>query len=247
VKIFQREGPRDKQLYDRELASDDPGGKTTVSPLSILKPSESLAEIVAGLIMVLTFTLAASVAIGGGQDAARAALIGAIGCNTAWGIIDAVFYMMGAMFGRSRRIRLARAITSANDEAKALATIRDELDPYLASVTKETDRENLYRSVYYSLLHGQLPQRTGLTRDDLVGAAAVFCLALAAALPAILPLLFIDNPWLALRISNLLVVGLLFLVGYHWAKHTDVNPWYAGFSLTGLGLALVVIAIMLGG
>ena len=83
-----------------------------MSPFSYLKPNESLSEIVAGLIMVLTFTLAASALSGGGQDAARAALIGAIGCNTAWGIIDGVLYMMDGIFERNRRIRLARAIAS---------------------------------------------------------------------------------------------------------------------------------------
>ena len=61
-----------------------------VSPLNYLKPSESLTGIVAGLIVVLSFTLAASVLSGGGQDGASAALLGAIGCNAAWGIIDAV-------------------------------------------------------------------------------------------------------------------------------------------------------------
>ena len=49
-----------------------------VSSLSYLKPSESLTEIVAGLIMVLSFTLAASVLNGGGQDGAQAALLSAI-------------------------------------------------------------------------------------------------------------------------------------------------------------------------
>ena len=58
--------------------------------LSYLKPSESLTEVAAGLIMVLTFTLGASVLSGGGADRARAALVGAIGCNVAWGIIDGV-------------------------------------------------------------------------------------------------------------------------------------------------------------
>ena len=55
--------------------------------LSYLKPSESLTEVVAGLIMVLTFTLGASVLSGGGADGARAALVGAIGCNVAWAIM----------------------------------------------------------------------------------------------------------------------------------------------------------------
>ena len=219
-----------------------------MSFLSCLKPSESLTEAIAGLIMVLTFTLAASVVSGGGQDGARAALLGAIGCNAAWGIIDAVLYLMNSVFDRNRRVRLARAIASASDEAAGLATIRRELDPYLASVTQDEDRERFYRSIRDTLAHGRLPQRGGLVRDDFVGAFAIFCIALIAALPAVLPLfLLINHPWLALRISNLLVVALLFIVGYHWAKYVDANPWLAGLGLTALGLAMVGVAIPLGG
>ena len=218
-----------------------------MSPLNYLKPSESLTEIVAGLIVVLSFTLAASVVSGGGEDGARAALIGAIGCNAAWGIIDAVLYVMASTFDRNRHLRLARAIASAPDEAAALAAIRCELDPYLASVTQAEDREQLYRSVRNLLARGRLPRRTGLVLDDLVGAIWVFCLALAASLPAVLPLALIDRPWLALRVSNLLVVGLLFVVGYHWAKYVDASPWAVGLALMGLGLALVAVAILLGG
>ena len=218
-----------------------------MSPLSYLKPSESLTEVVAGLIVVLSFTLAASVLSGGGQEGARAALLGAIGCNAAWGIIDAVFYMMAGAFDRNRHLRIARTIASAPDEAAALAAVRGELDPYLASVTRPEDREQLYRSVRNLLAHGRLPRRTGLMLDDVMGAIEVFCIVLAASLPAVLPLLLIDHPWLALRISNLLVVGLLFVVGYHWAKYVDASPWPAGLALMGLGLALVAVAILLGG
>ena len=48
--------------------------------------------------MVLTFTGALSVAEAGRADV-REMLIGALGCNLAWGIIDAVFYLM-AVSGR---------------------------------------------------------------------------------------------------------------------------------------------------
>jgi VIT1/CCC1 family predicted Fe2+/Mn2+ transporter len=56
-----------------------------------------------------------------------------------------------------------------------------------------------------------------------MGAIEVFCIALAASLPAALPLLLIHDPWLALRTSNLLVVGLLFVVAYQWARGRRVS------------------------
>jgi hypothetical protein len=218
-----------------------------VRSLSYLKPSESLTEVVAGLIMALTFTLGASVLSGGGADGARAALVGVIGCNVAWGVIDGVLYMMASTFDRNRNLRIRRAIAAAADEAAALAAIRGELDPYLASVTQIEDRERLYRSICNALARRPLPLRTGLARDEVMGAIEIFCLVFATALPAALPLLVIGDPWWALRLSNLLVVGLLFVVGYHWAKYVDANPWSAGLGLLGLGLAMVAVAVPLGG
>src|SRR5262245_66124857 len=110
--------------------------------------------------MVLTFTLAASIVTGGGHDAARAALLGAIGCNVAWGIIDAVLYIMDSVFVRNRRVRLAHAIASVPDEPAAMAAIQHELDPYLASVTLPEHREQLYRHIRNTLPHGLLPHGT---------------------------------------------------------------------------------------
>ena len=69
----------------------------------------------------------------------------------------------------------------------------------------------------------------------------------ATTLPAVLPFPFVRDPWLALRISNLLLIGCVFVVGFHWAQYVNANPWLAGLALTGLGLALVAIAMALGG
>ncbi len=173
-------------------------------------------------------------------------MFAAVGCNIAWGIIDAVFYIMSNIFVRGRRGRLIRAVSAAPDEAVALATIRRELDPDLQSVARPEDREQLYRSIHALLANGK-PGRTGVTRDDLVGAIIVFCLVLATTLPAVVPFLVIGDPWLALRVSNLLLIGLLFIVGFHWAQYINANPWMAGLVLTGLGLALVAVALVLGG
>ena len=149
--------------------------KMIVFLLGTLKPNESLTQLVSGLIVVLTFTLAASVATGGGEEGARAALLGAIGANASWAIINAVLYIMDSAFDRNRQLRIARSIASTPEEDAALAAIRTELDPYIASVTQPEDREQLYRSVRNSLVHGRMPKRTAFLRDDIMGAVAVFC------------------------------------------------------------------------
>src|SRR4051812_40600320 len=91
------------------------------------------------------------------------------------------------------------------------------------------------------------PLRTGVTREDPIGAFVIFCLVFVPTLPAVLPFLFVGDPWLALRISNLLLIGCVFIVGFHWAQYINANPCLAGLVLTGVGLALVAIAMALGG
>ncbi|HTI43941.1 MAG TPA: hypothetical protein VL693_19080 [Vicinamibacterales bacterium] len=75
----------------------------------VLEPSERTAEVLFGLIMVLTFTGTLSVADAGRADV-RAMLIGALGCNLAWGIIDGVLYLLSTFAQKHR----PRALTAAD-------------------------------------------------------------------------------------------------------------------------------------
>ena len=59
-----------------------------------LDPASRLGEILFGLIMVLTITLTAGLTVEDGRDGVRQLLFAAIGCNIAWGLIDAVMYLM---------------------------------------------------------------------------------------------------------------------------------------------------------
>ena len=58
--------------------------------------------------MVLTFTLGAGIELADREET-RALLIAALGCNTAWGIIDAALYLMSRLSERGRIHRLVKA------------------------------------------------------------------------------------------------------------------------------------------
>jgi hypothetical protein len=96
-----------------------------------LHPADRLNEILFGLIMVLTFTLAAGLTVEDGPDAGRQLLVAAIGCNLAWGIIDGAMYLMGCILDNSRRQRAIRAVRDATDEAVQLAAVRLRVDEVL--------------------------------------------------------------------------------------------------------------------
>jgi hypothetical protein len=52
---------------------------------------------------------------------------------------------------------------------------------------------------------------------------------------------------LAARVSNALLLALLFVVGYRFARDTMAYPWLTGLAFLLFGLALVLVTIALGG
>jgi hypothetical protein len=213
-----------------------------------LDPGSVMGELLFGLIMTLTFTLGAGLVIEEeGRDGAREMLIGILGCNLAWGIIDGVLYVLGQLFERGRLRRLVSQVraTSNGDEARAL--FGSELDPMLAPVTPEGVRRDLYSAmVEGARRNGLTPNR--VRREDVMGGLAAGLLVFACSFPAILPFALMDDPRLALRVSNAILIGLLFYVGHrHAQKHTLAQPWLTGLVFALLGVFLVAIAIPLGG
>src|SRR5437016_10215941 len=92
----------------------------------VLDPIDRVSEVLFGLIMVLTFTCSLSVAEAG-RDEIRTMLIGALGCNLAWGIIDAVFYLMGCFSSQGRGILQLKAVRTLSDAGAAHRVITDAL------------------------------------------------------------------------------------------------------------------------
>ena len=222
------------------------GGRAISYLNRYLEPAESLAEILFGLIMVLTCTLGASVIAGIDRDSLRSLFIAALGCNVAWGIIDAALYVMGAVFVRTRNARIMQAVRSANGDAAALAIVRQALEPRFGAYGRDEDREQFYRGLRRMIVHSD-GRRSLLTRDDLGSAIVVFVLVAATALPPAVPFLLIADPVVALRVSNVVLVALLFVVGFYWARSIGGNGWRTGTVLMLSGVLLVGIAIVFGG
>jgi VIT1/CCC1 family predicted Fe2+/Mn2+ transporter len=206
-----------------------------------------MGEILFGLIMTLTFTLAAGIVIQEeGRAGAREMLIGILGCNLAWGIIDGVLYVLGQVFERGRVRRIGVNLRQATSVEGARLMVADEFDESLAPVTDEPVRQRLYQSIVEHVRSTPvMPNR--VRREDLLGGLAAGWLVFACSFPAVLPFLFLDDPRLALRVSNAILLGLLFFVGWRAARHTLAKPWIAGVVFLLVGVVLVAVAIPLGG
>jgi hypothetical protein len=72
----------------------------------------------------------------------------------------------------------------------------------------------------------------------LLRATAVLLLVFAGTLPAALPLLWVDDAELGLRLAHGIAVGLLFVLGGFLGHHAGLRPVLLGSCLAGLGALL---------
>lgn len=209
----------------------------------VLDPIERVSEVLFGLIMVLTFTGSLSVA-NPERSEVREMLVGAIGCNLAWGIVDAVMYVMSSVIARARGLRVLRRVQSAVDHAEARTTIAGLLDPFVAARLRpavlEMAREDLAAVK-------DAPQRAPITRDDYVGAIEVFLLVFLSTFPVVVPFLLMTDARAALRMSNWIAIAMLFLGGWSLGHYAGLRRWAMGIAMAALGAVLVGITIALGG
>jgi hypothetical protein len=211
--------------------------------LSYLDPVDSLAEILFGLIMVLTFTLAAGFVAGEGAAGVRDLLIATLGCNIAWGIIDGAMHIITALMQRGHRMRFIAAIQSAPDHATKRRLVAAEMEESLGAHITESEREAIHQTIVSMASHAR-PGDLRVTREDWMGALNCFLLVVLTTLPAAAPFLIIrDDPNKALRWSNFLLAAMLFVVGYLWARFAGLRPWLSAFVFLIISLLLVGVAI----
>ena len=217
--------------------------ETTKSSKRVLEPTERISEVLFGLIMVLTFTGSLSVAESDRAEV-RTMLIGALGCNIAWGIIDGVLYLMGCLAEKGRSLMIFRAVRKATDPQQAQHLIAATLPSVVASVLQPAELETMHQRLK------QLPEspaRAHLDKGDWLGAVGVFLLVFLSTFPVVIPFIFMHNAGLALRLSNGIAILMLFLAGYAYGKCVERQPWLIGICMVVLGGALVGITIALGG
>jgi VIT1/CCC1 family predicted Fe2+/Mn2+ transporter len=208
----------------------------------VLDPIDRISEILFGLIMVLTFTGSLSIAEAG-RDDTRTMLIGALGCNLAWGIIDAILYLMGGLAGKGRMALGLRAARQAASPAEAQRTLAGLLPEPIAAVVEPGE----LAAIEARLRSKPEPAVPRLDRDDWLGGLAVLLLVFISTFPVAIPFLVIQNAMPALRVSNLIAIVMLFILGYRFAQLTGRSAWGWGVSMVVLGAALASLTMALGG
>jgi len=211
------------------------------SAQSGLDPVERASEVVFGTLMAMSFTGTLSVATAGEQDI-HTMMLAAVGCNLAWGLTDAVMYLIAEITERERKISFLHRLHHAESAEVADRLIADEMPKRLRSHANPAVFEAFRKSLV------ELPEpRVLLDRRQYLDGLLVFLLVALSTFPIVLPFLLVDDALHALRLSNALGILTLFVSGYLLGRRAGGKGWHFGLAMAAIGSMLVGIIILLGG
>jgi hypothetical protein len=210
---------------------------------SVLDPTDRFSEMVFGIVMAMSFTGTVSIASAGEQNI-RDLLYAAVGCNLAWGIVDAVMYVITSVADRGRAHQMERAIGEAKDADAERRIVAENLPGGLADILPTDVLEGIRTAIGDGLRNIPPPR---VTRGDLAGAFGVFALVVLGTLPVTLPFAFLSDVTRALRVSQGIGLTMLFLSGCALGHYTGFRTWLSGVAMLAIGVALIAVVIALGG
>jgi hypothetical protein len=135
----------------------------------VLDPIERISEFLFGLIMVLTLTSSLNVS-GVNRGSVRDMLLEALGCNVAWGIIDAFFYLLNSVGQRGQGAALLGEFTEDCRPTRGLWHGCEALPPLVATLMPPQELESLWEKLA-QLQRGFL---VGITHKKLEITAYIF-------------------------------------------------------------------------
>jgi hypothetical protein len=210
---------------------------------AVLSPVDRVSEMLFGLFMALTFIGAVSVA-GSGQTQVRELFVTAFGCNLAWGLVDAIMYLVRTVTERGKSLTLARSVREAPDAETGRGFLQRELSKVSAGLVTPVELEAI-RGRIAAL--PSLPARPALHGKDFVAALGIFLLVVAATFPVVLPFAMFSDVTTAKHASHALSLAMLFLGGLALGRYAGYGSWKVGFMMAGLGTAVVIAINALGG
>ena len=186
----------------------------------VLDTVERVSEMCFGLFMALTFVGAVN-AIGEEAQTGVQMFYTAFGCNLAWGMVDAVMYLVRTITTRGKQLTLALAVRRAPDVTAAKTALHDGLPPTLAGLLTDEDFESMRKR----LLEAELPQRPQFHGSDLAAAFGIFLIVVASTFPVALPFVLIADAKTALLVSRILTLVMLFGGGLALGKYAGYGSW----------------------
>jgi hypothetical protein len=209
----------------------------------VLDTVERVSEMCFGLFMALTFVGAVSVATADDPNPGRTMLYTALGCNLAWGLVDAVMYLVRTLTTRGKRLSLALAVRTAPDVAAGAKVLRDALPATIRPLVGDAELEGIRARV----AGATLPGRPRLTSRDFGGAFGIFLIVVGSTFPVALPFVLFADVKTALLVSRVLSIVMLFGGGYALGRFAGYGGLKTGAAMAVMGVVLTMAVIALGG
>jgi VIT1/CCC1 family predicted Fe2+/Mn2+ transporter len=208
----------------------------------LLDPIDRVSEILFGLIMAVTFVGSISIAMAGTGEV-RTVLIAALGCNLAWGFVDAVMYLVATLTERKRNGRLASEVSGTDPEA-GRRLLAESMPEHIAAIAGPDEIEGMRRRLI--ALPKDVP--TSLRRDDWLAALGVFLLVVVATFPVVLPFMLFPDLATAMKVARIVTVAMLFAAGFALGRYAGhERPALTGAMMAFVGVVMIVFVMALGG
>ena len=225
------------------MTKDQNFWKERIKESAALNPVDRIAEVLFGLIMVLTFTGAISASTDAREDV-RELLWAALGCNVAWGLVDAIMYLMNVAIERGHSLTVIKKIHASKNNDEGGQILKEEIQPGIAGLMTEKELNELSNRLK------NLPEPSKkhlITGADLLAGVQIFMLVFLCTFPVAIPFGIVDDLALAMRASNGVALLLLFIGGFLLAKYAGFRPGITALLYTLIGVALVALTMALGG
>ena len=164
-----------------------------------------------------------------------------------WAIVDGLMFIFTALLEKGRYHRMIPRLKSV-DKKTSLEIITNELEKTVVGIfdgeTKKQIAEEMLEKV--SSISPTNLEKPKISKDDIKGALlCVFFVFLPCIV--ILPFfVFINNLSSAILVSNIIGLAILFGFGYRLGSCTNRNKILTGLAIMLIGVAIIIMAIILG-
>lgn len=133
-----------------------------------MDPADRDAEFLTGLIMARTFT--GTLSVTDSNSAVRTVILGALACNVAWGLVDAVMYLLARLSDQGQSLLALHEVRTAKSMDVARPILKEALPASVVAVLEPQEIDALAARI------ARLPPRAShatLERRDYLAAIAV--------------------------------------------------------------------------
>lgn len=229
------------------MSIGQPGRKFVFRP-EHLSEADVQVEMLCGVIMVLVLIGYLKWSLGQDDiEFKKLMMLVPLGCNAAWGIIDGIMYVLINLRERGNKSKLLSLVKSAKDQNDALALVRKEFGFAFFDLLNQDTQKNIYEEIVKGATNATIVKPKGISKNDLRLVLKTFLIVFSSGVPIVIPFFFLNDVWLAIRISHIIGLVMLFCIGYWWAKFASRHRIRSAIGLTILGVVIVGMTQILHG